>query len=191
MIVNVNGINYYVCRCAVIENGSRCRAEHGEPVLTREDVEIIASSGFLCEECQKKGYAWLSRLIGDTDPNGQLAEAISKDIPGSRNYEFREDNDDFSVILDSSGKKRATNIKINSEQRDKGNKNEQMFKKYSLVRHCPEYNDSLMLRSEEAKDPYAPVVERTSKTVIGLASSPEPTEKDPFKGKLDVIPRKD
>lgn len=175
----VMGKRYLEFRCAVIEIGTRCNNRHLEPVGNRQEVEDIADCGHICETCEKKGYAWYTRLLGHVDENGELASSLATDPTGAKNSEFRTGSTD---IVRRNGADVAQGFKVDGTQKAKGEKGSRSLKGWGAVREYPEYGDILMLRSDEAKDAGSPMLERKQRTVVGLANAPK--IEDPFEGKF-------
>lgn len=173
------GILYLEYRCAVIEEGDMCNNRHLEPVKNIQEAYEVANLGFICSECDKKGYAWYTRILGHVDEDSSLVKELATDPLGARNHEFRSESE--AVGIDNKGRPIYS---VNKEQKEKGKKGELALKGWSLVREYPQYGDILMLRNSEAKDPAAPFIERKQRTVVGLANLPK-TEKNPFEDMFD------
>lgn len=164
----IKGVTYLEFRCSVLENGAQCNNRHLEPVLNKDEVVSIAESGFICSECERKGYAWYTRLLGHVDEKGEIISSIITEGLGVRNDEFRLTSN--SSVQDG---KLVANPTVGDKQKAKGDKGSASIKGWSLVRAYPEFGDFLMLRNEEAKNPGDPVVVRKSRTTIGLANPPK------------------
>lgn len=164
----IKGINYLEFRCSVIEGGTQCNNRHLEPVKDRNEVASIADSGFICSECERKGYAWYTRLLGHVDENGEIISTIITEGVGARTDEFRLTS---TSVLDNG--KLVASPTIGDTQKAKGDKGAASIKGWSFVRAYPEFGDFLMLRNEEAKNPGDPTVVRKSRTTIGLANPPK------------------
>lgn len=177
----VHGMRYLEFRCAVVEDSVRCTNRHLEPVINKEEAETIADLGHICGTCEQKGYAWYTRLLGTADEKGDLIQSLATDPVGAKTDEFRSGQ--TFVVKNDKLADVATGFSVNSTQKEKGNKGSNALKGWSAVREYPEYGDILMLRSDEAKDPQAAMVERKQRTIVGLANAPK--KDDPFEGMFD------
>jgi len=185
-----NGVLYLEFRCAVMERDGACPFRHLEPVANMQEANDIKDCGFLCEECQKKGYAWYTRLLGNLDEDKSLIHSLAQDGLGDKNEEFREGD---TTVTDGQTHKLgditlgnatiASGFEVGKKQKKKGEKGSNALKGYSVVRQCPEVGDVLMLRNSEATDPAAPFVERKQRTVFGMAT--EPKSDNPFDEMFD------
>lgn len=164
----IKGITYLEFRCSVIENNTQCNNRHLEPVINRDEVASIADAGFICPECERKGYAWYTRLLGHVDENGNLVSEIITEGLGARNNEFRLTSNSYA-----DGGKEFAKPTVSATQTAKGEKGTASIKGWSFVRTYPQFGDFLMLRNEEAKNPGDPTVVRKNRTSIGMANPPK------------------
>lgn len=134
-------------QCEVIEEGKRC--VRGFILTDPEDIKEYGTSRHICQEHFKKGYIWLSGVLGDTDVT---VGEILNDPMGARNADLKV-------------RGTPTEAQLVAAQRGR-----QALLGYGVVR---EYDDdTLLLRLDEAKDPQAPTLEAKAKKVVGFAQLP-------------------
>ena len=75
---------YMDFRCAVIENNVRCGHYHSEPIYSLEEQQLLFGSGFICEDCRKLGFEWLSVISSNVVEEPGFAQKILTDPFGKR-----------------------------------------------------------------------------------------------------------